>query len=392
LNGDGRADVVHCGASGLQSCSAGVISTNPGVHLLMNQGGSPLTFASTVLDGGSHYDVKIADMDLDGTLDVVAISSNQLKVWRNGIGGNPLGTLSPPVVSSLPSGFSWPSEMAIGRLDAGTIPDVAFGVANYPSQNPNGRVYTMAGQGNGSFVALDAAVSSMTITYGVTSLTCVDSDGNGRSEVAAGQGLNQSGQGPVLNHSDTASNGLFQGWTARGGPVTSPLYASTTGMITGDFLGTGGQSVVAIMTGSPNYSPGNFRYLSIFSGAGLLTETKLTPQSAITKSGTAIDADFDQRMDFAVTAHPGLILVYRGSTQQLVATLDATTGNPATASPRTGRLASGDLDGDGRPDVLATTSYWHVSSMATYYSTIYDTGTNGNGGSMGVVYYLNASN
>jgi hypothetical protein len=75
-----------------------------------------------------------------------------------------------------------------------------------------------------------------------------------------------------------------------------------------------------------------------------------------------------------------------------VATLDATTGNPATASPRTGRLASGDLDGDGRPDVLATTSYWHVSSMATYYSTIYDTGTNGNGGSMGVVYYLNASN
>jgi len=392
LNGDGLADVVHCGASGVQACSGAASSTAPGLHLLMNSGGSPLSFASTVLDSTSLYDVKLVDVNLDGTLDVVALGATSLKVWLNGSGGNPLGTLSGPVVSSIPGGFAYPSEMAIGRFDSNAIPDVAFGVPNYPTQNPNGRVYTMAGDGTGSFSQLDAAISSMPVTWGVTSLAAVDSDGNGRSEIAAGQGLNQGGTGPLLSYVDTSTSGLFQSWGTRGGPVTSPLYASTTGVIAGDFLGSGGQSVVAIMTGSPGYSPGNFRYLAIFSGAGLNTQTTLTPQSAITKCGTPIDADFDSKLDFAVSAHQGQILVYRGSTLLLTVTLDASTGSPSTGGSLTGRLASGDLDGDGRPDVLATTSYWAVSTMATYYSTIYNTLTNGNGASMGVVYYLNTSN
>jgi hypothetical protein len=67
-------------------------------------------------------------------------------------------------------------------------------------------------------------------------------------------------------------------------------------------------------------------------------------------------------------------------------------GSPAITSPLTGRVASGDLDGDGRPDLLATTSYWGGNSMAANYGSFYTHGTVGNGGNMGVVFYLNTSN
>ena len=66
-------------------------------------------------------------------------------------------------------------------------------------------------------------------------------------------------------------------------------------------------------------------------------------------------------------------------------------GSPALTSPRTGRVATGDLDGDGREDLVATTSYWAVNAMASRNGTGYPMGNTGNGGSMGVVWYLNAS-
>jgi hypothetical protein len=249
----------------------------------------------------------------------------------------------------------------------------------------------MVGNGSGSFTSADSAISSMPATYGIQSLCAVDTDGDGRAEIVAGQGLNQAGTGPVFNYSALTTGAFFVGWAARG-TITSPLYASMDGCAVGDFLGTGIPTVVTSFSGSPNYAPGNFRLLSLWSGSGLTTQTNLPSPAEITKSMCAIDADFDPKTDYAVTTKPGGILVYKGSGQTLAATLDASVGSPTVTTPQTGRIAAGDLDGDGRTDLLATTSCWFNESMANYYSTIYTLGTCANGGSMGIVFYLNSSN
>ena len=389
LNGDGRADVVHCGAAGMTTYGGSATSTAGGLILHMNLGGSPLAFGATTLDAGSFYDVKVADVNTDGRPDIVALGATSIKVWLNGVSGNPLGTFTAVPPSTIPSGFSWPSEMAIGRLNGDVIPDVAFGVPHYPTSNVNGRVYTMAGTGTGAFTLLDSAVSSIANTYGVISLACADTDGNGRDEVVAGVGMNPY-SGPLANAASTASNGLFGTWSARGGTITTPGYGSTTAVVAGDFLGTGSPCVLTAMTGSPNYS--NARAFAMFSGSGFATQTTLSAPSSVSKCLTGVDADFDAPLDWALTTAAGNILVYKGSTQAQVATLDASVGVPAIGSPRTGRVVSADLDGDGKPDLLATTSYWAVEGMAANYGSTYTLGATGNGGAMGVVFYLNTSN
>ena len=389
LNGDGRGDIVHCGVSGMTTYSGSGSSTAGGLILHMNAGGSPPTFGSTTLDAGGFYDVKIADVNTDGKPDIVALAATSIKVWLNGISGNPLGTFTAVSPSTLPSGFSWPSEMAIGKINADAIPDIAFGVTHYPVSNLSGRVYTMAGTGTGAFTLLDSAISSISNTYGVISLACVDSDGNGRDEILAGVGMNPY-SGPLANHNVPASNGLFGTWVNKGVTTTNPGYGSTTAVITGDFLGNGSPCVLTAMSGSPTYS--NARYFAMFSGSGLATQTTLGSPSSFSKCLTSLDADFDAPQDWALSSSPGNILVYKGSTQALVLTIDVSTGSPSVSTPQTGRLASADLDGDGKPDLLATTSYWATEGMASNYGVSYKTNAVGNGGTMGIVFYLNTSN
>jgi hypothetical protein len=394
VNGDGFADVVHCGAAGLPIYSGGPSSTSGGLVLHMNAGVVPPAFASTTLDASSYYDVKFADVNLDGRKDVVALASGSLRVWLNGFGGDPIGTFSPGPVSTTPNG-NFPSEMAIGRLNADPIPDVAFGYPQHASNEVTaGRVYSMAGTGTGAFTTLDAAVTTMGACYGVSSVVCVDTDANGVSEVVAGTALNI-GSGPPIRYAAT-SGGTFGPWTALGGTIPTPAYGQTTCLVAGDFLGTGQPAVVSAYCGSPNYS--NARVIQVFSGSGLSTVTSLSAPANTIKSGAAIDADFDLRSDWAFTMAPSTILVYRGTTQSLVQTLDASLGSPSLSAPLTGRVASGDLDRDGRPDVLATTSSWFVNGMAAQYGVTYVLGQtgvyacSGDGGTRGIVFWLNSSN
>ena len=391
VDGDGLADVIHSGAAGIQVYSGSPVSTAGGLVLLRNQGGSPPTFIAQTLDVGNWYDVKFADVNVDGRIDVVAIGSNVVRTWLNGVAG-PLGTFTVGGTSTTAGGYPWPSQMAIGFFNGDLIPDVVFGVPHYPSLSTNGRVYTMLGTGTGTFTILDNSTTAPVNTYGIVSLCTVDSDGNGRTEIAAGVGMNPS-TGPMFNWTDVTSSGNISGWTSRGATIgPNPYYASATAMIAGDFLGVGKPSqVISFMSGSPSYS--NYRVLKMFSGPSLTTIKQFTNVPSTTgKSGTAIDADFDVKTDFVLATHSANLVLYRGSTLDVALTLDASTGSPAITSPLTGRLASADLDGDGRPDLLATTSYWGGNSMAANYGSSYSHGTVGNGGSMGVVFYLNTSN
>jgi hypothetical protein len=249
----------------------------------------------------------------------------------------------------------------------------------------------MKGTGGGNFSPLDSNTASMPTTYGVVTQVMVDSNNDGRMEIAAGIGCNGGSTGPVFNYSDTSANGLFTGWGTRGTvPTGQPYYGSTTAMAVGDFLGVGTQSLVTLHSGSPGYS--NYQVYQLHSGSQLNSVTTFTTPALVGKAACAIDADFDAKIDWAISYKDSLIRVYRGSTQGQVAALDAAAGSPSISSPKTGFMAPGDVDGDGKPDIVCTTSYFAIEGMASIYGSTYSHQTPGNGSSMGIVFFLNTSN
>ena len=143
---------------------------------------------------------------------------------------------------------------------------------------------------------------------------------------------------------------------------------------------------------------GNVQQVIVFSGSGLSTSLALPSPGGLVKSCMVFDGDFDANMEVAVSTVASKVVIYRGSTKLLTLTLDATVGTPSISSPITGDLASGDLDGDGTTDIVATTSYWQTAGMGAYYGpqqgygTTYVVATSGDGGQKGLVFWLNTSN
>ena len=389
VNGDGFADIIHAGTSGQTVYSGSPTSTNGGLIFHKNTAVASPTFNTTLLDAGNCYDCKFADMNLDGKLDVVGLFASTIKVFL----GDGAGNFGAGITSLLPSGFSWPSEMWIDKYNSDSIPDISFCVSNWPSANLQGRVYTMLGTGTGLFNPGDAAISSLPITYGVISLASGDSDGDGRGEIIAGVGMGDYVNSAGCAYSSTSSTGFFNGWAARGpimnGNGINPYYASSTGITAGDFLGIGSKQIMVFTSGS-TYSPYQVTYL--YSGSGYNTATKWPSTQARAKCCTAFDGDFDPKMECAVTITSTQVQVYRGSTAAIALTLDAAVGSPGISSPQLGRVAAGDINGDGLPDIIATTSYWQTNGMAANYGSSYSMANTGNGGQMGLVFWLNTSN
>jgi len=384
ISGDGLAEVIHCGASGYltNSYSSGATSTSGGLRYYKNLGS--LAFTETILDSGNFYDCKFADLNTDGKIDVVALGQTQIKTWLN-TGG---GTLVAGPVTSLPSinGSPYPAQMAVGFLNSDSIPDLAFSVATYP--NTSGQVHTMKGDGAGGFTLLTSAISNMGSTYGVNALTLIDYNLDGRMDVVAPPGLNYS-TGPYFRMNTTASDGTQAAtWSATAN--TTSYYQSGCGVEKGNVFGDGRPAVVACTSQDP--SDGGQKFLTLWSGTNLATQQTLTAPGGLVKCVHFADFDLDGKDDFGVSYHTSGLAIYRASTLAVVQTLDATVGSPTVSSARTGRVATGDLDGDGRIDVLVATSFWNSDYQPYFYSGSYALGLGGDGNGKGVVFYLNSSN
>ena len=389
VNGDRRADLVHAGSASVTAVANTTTSSAGGLIFHRNLGGSPPAFSSTLLDGGNWTGVKFCDVDTDGDLDVVALGHSAVRTWLgDGAGGFTPGPTSPLPGPGAPA---FPSELTIGRLDGGGVLDLAFGVPNFSSlgqPNQHGRVYTMLGTGTGAFTVGPSATTTVPDVWGVLSLAAIDLDADGRSEVVAGVGLNVTA-GSSLRLGRLSTTPTFSSWNAVGSSVSTPVFGSTTSVVAGAFVTPGVASLLSLTSGVPTYS--NSQIVRTHSGPLLASELDLPPPGTAAKCATRFDADFDLLDDVAITCGQGTIVVYRMSTRSIVAQLDAAVGSPTVSAPRLGRIASGDLDGDGRPDLVATTSYWAVNGMASRQGTSYPMGNTGNGGSMGLVYFLSGS-
>jgi len=391
VDGDGFADVVHAGAAGIGSYPGSEVSSAAGLVYHHNLGTVPPTFDAQILDSGNYYDCVFADVNTDGRLDVVGLGQREIHVFLNGVSGDPLGTFRAGPISTHATGFAYPSAMTMGRFNGDALPDLAFGVGYYPDGGASGRVHTMTGDGTGAFTLTDSATNTIPDSYGVVTLVAADSDGDGRDEICAGVGMGYAYQGPLFHYNAMNSDGTFSTWVPRG-TVTNPShYGTTTGLVAGDFEGSGTPTVLGIMSGAPNYSGGIT--LGMATSYGFAAFATPSAPMAIGKSMGAIDADFDTKLDWAVSTSPDTVEVYSGASRSSMTTLTVSEGMPSVSTPNTGRIASGDLDNDGRRDLLVTTSSWICEGMAAWQSyDYYELGIVGDGGSKGFVWYLNTSN
>jgi hypothetical protein len=218
VDGDGDADayVAHDG-------------TNPD-RVWLNDGAGLFADSGQTLGTASSQAVALADLDADGDLDAVVGSLGGAQVWANqgGAQGGVEGTFQALGAPFAPCNVL---SLAVGRLDAGSAPDLFVGCGGSTQGAPD-RVYL--GTGDGAFVdTLQQLGSTRTCD-----LALLDADGDADLDAWAGT-CGQPGQ----DRGDRL-------WLNQGGGVflgTGSTFGDddTRGVATGDFDGDGDPDLFA---------------------------------------------------------------------------------------------------------------------------------------------------
>ncbi|MEO7300301.1 MAG: immunoglobulin domain-containing protein [Verrucomicrobiota bacterium] len=373
---------------------------------------SSLAAAINLPSGNTPIGVKIVDLDGDGKPDLVVANNteNTISVYRN-IGTNgslTLGSFAPRINFAV--GAS-PRHVTIGDIDGDGKRDIV--VAN----NGGSTVSVFRNISNPGDFTVNSLAPKVDFSTGTNpnQLALVDLNGDGKLDLATAN----SGTSTLSIFRNTASVGSItaSSFAAR---VDFPAGAQSSGLAVADIDGDGkpdlalsnisGNSISlfgnttpvgnAAITFAPKVdfaTPGNpFGGMSIgdldgdgkldiavatytggtvsvfrnISTTGVITTNSLAarfdlPTGGSTHGVVTVDIDGDGKSDLvAVSEYANAVAVFQNLSTNgtLVAGSFAPRVDFATAS-NPGGVAVGDLDGDGRPDVVAAASYGNVLSI-----------------------------
>lgn len=249
-----------------------------------------------------------ADLDRDGTVDLVSLHGAQATVW--------LG-LAPS--HDFPTGTSAVS-VAAADFDLDGPVDLAV------LDESGSQVVFLHGQGDGGFGDIRVFATGLSPAW----ITTSDFDHDGRPDLATAD-FDSFGVGVLL--------GIDGGFSAR---VGYPGGAFPLGIVTIDFDRDGFDDLATACSGAHEIS------LHHNERDGGFTRHSLTPSFAV-RAIVAADFDHDGRADLAASSYalPGALTLYFGapdggfSSEQVI-----------TVGPVISVLAAGDLDGDGDDDLV----------------------------------------
>jgi phosphodiesterase/alkaline phosphatase D-like protein len=342
LDGDGRPDVV---ATNGISASVSILR-NAGVTGSITS--SSLSSKVDFTTGGSPYGLAIGDIDGDGKPDLITANagSGTISVLRNAMTA---GTGSAPTVTtSAATGISSSSATLNGSV------------------NPNGSSTTAYFEwGTSSTLATSSATSSQSIGSGSSSVS-VTANLSGLSASTTyyyrvvGQNSVGTQRGSILNFTTTATTGVSFASKVDFTTGNAPAQVAI-----GDLDGDGKPDVAVVNENATSMSI--FRNISPSGGLSLDTKVDFTTGSTPTDIIIG-DLDGDGKSDVVVTNwNSGTISVFRNTGASgliaFAAKVDFTTGN----SPN--KIVIGDMDGDGKLDLAITNSNGNSVSIFRNTST-----------------------
>ena len=321
VDGDGKPDLIVADGYSGQIAIFRNVGTNG--FLATNSFATPVVLKTgTGTFGANPYTVVAADLDGDGRLDIVALNADS------------------NVVSVFPN-TSWPGNISFApRIDL-----------------PAGNV--------------------------LRGLAVEDLNGDGKPDIVTG------------NSTSPGTISVFQNLSTIGSIAFAPRVDFAAGndpaqVVIGDVDGDGLPDIAVANGGDGTVSV--FRNL----GGGTITTNSFAPQVVFPapfqcNAITIGDVDRDSKVDMLVAGNDGQLFVYRNT-----ATAGSITTNsfaPPVSFPLGGRghtIALGDLSGDGKPDVVVVTELNSLLSIFHNQSTPGSFTTNSLGGRVDFVTGYNA--
>ena len=330
---DVSSDFYNCGGcgrvcDGSQACFAGQCFP------LACTGPVPLEDPTSVPAGQDRLTMVLADVDGDGVLDAVTSGRTGVGVLR----GDGAGSFLPPIVTSLDGAVA----SAAGDLDGdGRLDLVVYATwVNQVTWTWESALHVLLGRGDGTFLA------SVVLPLGQDSLDPVlyrpvalaDLDGDGALDIAS-----RVGPGSLLHVR------LGEGTGGFGPPLEVPLSGQPTGIVAAD-LDADGDVDLAVVASSPTWA----RTLDVLHGNGDGTFTVVPGIDALGGAGdlTVADVDGDGAQDVVVArnwAYESASVLYGNGDGTLAPAV-------SVAGPGGEGVAVGDLDGDGREDIVGGSS------------------------------------
>jgi hypothetical protein len=354
FNGDGKTDLVvsnQCQSSG--NCG------NGSVGVLLGNGDGTFGTTQNYASGGNNAAMVIAsDLDGDGHTDLVV--ANQCQAVGNcGVGSVSVflgigdGTFLPPQTYISDGVFAY--SVGVGDWNGDKKPDLAIVNQCQASGNCSGTITILLGNGDGTFQAPPTYASG---GYDADSVAAGDLNGDGKLDLVA-TSLCQS------DNCNSGNNGVVSVLLGNGDGTFQSAKTYATGgfgsssVAVGDFNGDGYADVVlANQCSTGDCKSGGSVSVLLGNGSGTLQAAKTHSSGAYTTLSVAIaDVNKDGKLDLVVANQCQDSACQNGAVSVLLGNGDGsfqTAQNYASAGYFTNFVAVGDFNGDGNPDLVAT--------------------------------------
>jgi hypothetical protein len=308
FNGDGRIDLV---AANRLSDSVSVLLGN----------GDGTFRVWTVALGTAPAAVVVGDFNGDGRLDIATadLAADAVSVLL----GNGDGTFRPPVKYAV---GTTPVALAVGDFDSDGRLDLAV------ADNNSGDVTVLAGRGDGTFQAL----APVSVGAFPLALLAADFNGDGRADFAT-----VNGEGQTVSVRIGLGDGTFFDPSKGSHPVHStPLVADLNGDGVADVAILAGNGQILVRFGNPS-APGTFAPPVVLNPNPIDAARDLT---VLTVNGR------QELAALGVRSNSVCFYTYAGRSQFV------RTRGPMVPTGMPVRIVAGDLNGDGRQDLVVAAS------------------------------------